>query len=373
MGVMLYLQVVGRLRPTQNGPEPTLAIASCGNAALAAAVVARAARRALAVFVPPSANPRVIARLQALGADVVVCSRQGHERGDPCYLRFHEAIAAGAFPFCCQGPDNALTVEGGQTMVWEMHDRLDGQPLDRLFVQAGGGALASACARGFQRVTPRDVALPRLHAVQTAGAFPLARAWARVALRALESLLFAGTGVDVAVPAAIRTAGTEDVYRAVLRLAEVVGDDDASLTRALTSDHSMLRACAEGLASELGMAASMDALRAAARERSLFMWPWEREPSSLAHGILDDETYDWRRTVEGMLVSGGWPVVVTEAQIDAANRLAREATPIPVDHTGSAGLAGLLALKSAPPAQTTGDPLIGSAERVAVIFSGRSR
>ena len=46
--------------------------------------------------------------------------------------------------------------------------------------------------------------------------------------------------------------------------------------------------------------------------RSEFMWPWETEPHSVAHGILDDETYDWLAVVEGMLATGGTPVVVDE-------------------------------------------------------------
>ena len=38
---------------------------------------------------------------------------------------------------------------------------------------------------------------------------------------------------------------------------------------------------------------AMRALRFASTHRSEFMWPWEEEPTSVAHGILDDETYDW--------------------------------------------------------------------------------
>ena len=35
------------------------------------------------------------------------------------------------------------------------------------------------------------------------------------------------------------------------------------------------------------------ALEVVARHRSDYMWAWETEPVSVAHGILDDETYDW--------------------------------------------------------------------------------
>ena len=104
------------------------------------------------------------------------------------------------------------------------------------------------------------------------------------------------------------------------------------------------------------------ALTYAATHRSAFMWPWEREPESIAHGILDDETYDWLEVVRGMLESGGRPIVVSEDMLREANDLARSATGIAVDHTGSAGLAGVIALRQAG--------IIGSTERVAVIFSG---
>jgi threonine synthase len=92
------------------------------------------------------------------------------------------------------------------------------------------------------------------------------------------------------------------------------------------------------------------------------MWPWEEEPRSIAHGILDDETYDWLAVVEGMIATGGHPVVVDEETLAGANTLAREATGIDVDHTGSAGLAGLLAQRA------TGE--IADDERIALLFTG---
>jgi threonine synthase len=52
-------------------------------------------------------------------------------------------------------------------------------------------------------------------------------------------------------------------------------------------------------------------LRYAATHRHEFMWPWEQQPHSIAHGILDDETYDWLAVVTGMFDSGGSPLVVT--------------------------------------------------------------
>jgi threonine synthase len=95
------------------------------------------------------------------------------------------------------------------------------------------------------------------------------------------------------------------------------------------------------------------------------MRPWEAEPASAAHGILDDETYDWLAIVEAMARTGGRAAVVDEPTIAAANALARVATGIDVDATGSAGLAGLMALLR------SGD--VRPDETVAVLFTGARR
>ena len=304
MGIMIYLQVlerIGLVRP----PLPTLAIASCGNAALAAAVVARAAGRALEVFIPPDAPPAVVDRLAQLGAHRTVCRRDPGVHGDPCYLQFREAVRNGALPFCCQGSANGLTIEGGETLGYEMIAARGVPALDRVVIQVGGGALASAVIQAFTEAVALGVStrLPRFHTVQTRGAFPLKRAYDRLAHRILE----AGTAGGV-------------------------------------------------LQRELHYAAT---------HRSEFMWPWEEEPRSIAHGILDDETYDWFASVQGMLASGGGPVVVDERLLVEAYDRAREATGINVDHTGAAGLAGLL--------QIGREGAVAPRENVAVIFSGVQR
>jgi threonine synthase len=95
------------------------------------------------------------------------------------------------------------------------------------------------------------------------------------------------------------------------------------------------------------------------------MWPWETEPVSVAHGILDDETYDWLAVVRAMLLSGGRCVTVDESTLEEANAFARPAVGIDADHTGTAGLAGLISL--------TRDGLVSPDETVAVIFSGVRR
>ena len=275
MGILLYLAV------TQGGDKPPLAIASCGNAALAAAVLARAASRALQVFVPPDAEKAVLDRLHALGATVVSCPRALGELGDPCVHRFHEALRAGALPFCCQGNENGLAIDGGETLIHEMLAS-GAPPLDELVVQVGGGALASACLQALARAVAAGLLprAPRVHTVQTRGAAPLHRAW--------------------------------------MLLQQRGGGSAAGVT---------------------------EALGYAAAHRSAFMWPWEAVPHSVASGILDDETYDWVAVLRGMAATGGTTVVVDEPTLGEANRMARETTGIAVSHTGSAGLAGLLQLK----------------------------
>ena len=95
------------------------------------------------------------------------------------------------------------------------------------------------------------------------------------------------------------------------------------------------------------------------------MWAWEDEPVSIAHGILDDETYDWLAVVRAMLLTGGRAVVVDEATLHEANALALPDVGIDADHTGTAGLAGLISL--------TRDGIVRPDETVAVIFSGAGR
>ena len=318
-GIAVALAVAGRRRRGRGRDERRLAIASCGNAALAAAVVARALRRELSVFVPTWADRDVIGRLVELGARVERCERApGDPPGDPCTRRFRAAVREGALPFTVQGNENALTLEGGVTLgseVLEQHARSGAGPLVRCAVQVGGGALASSLALACERLGAPG-SLGRLHPVQPTGGHPFARAW-----RTFAAALLAPLGRPV----------SDDP----LELAEALRDRPRELSRALPR---------------------------AARERSRFMWPWEVEPKSIATGILDDETYDWWSVLAATIESGGWPVIVDDATIDAAWRDARERTHVPVSTTGVAGLAGMRALSDAG--------VLAPHENVLVLFTG---
>jgi threonine dehydratase len=265
--------------------RPPLAIASCGNAALAAATLARAADWPIDVYVPTWMSDGFGNELDRLGARVHRCERRASDpAGDPAMFRFREAVAAGAIPFTVQGPENALALDGGRTLGWEIGEQLAEQrvgELDRIFVQVGGGAFAT-CVGATHPAR-------RFHAVQAEGCAPLALAWERA-----DGDLGAGP--------------------------EAVADRWAEL-----------------------------------------MTPWP-DPHSLADGILDDETYDWMGVFAAIGPQGDAPIVASEADIVAAHQLARSAG-FDVSATGSAGLAGLLAVADS----------VDSTERVAVVMSGVAR
>jgi threonine synthase len=309
-------------------PGGPLAIASCGNAALAAAVVARAWGRPLEVFIPSDADRAVVARLRALGAVTTVARRLPGVPGDPTYALLLDAIGHGATPFTCQGNLNGFAIEGGLTLGLELVSQLVdlGRDVDHVVVQVGGGALAASTIQALREAVALGALhhLPRIHAVQTRGGYPLVRAHARVTRLLLDRPL------DAPLPP---TVGAWDIAD---HLREIAATPPGS-----------------------------QALDELARHRSTWMWPWETTPESIAHGILDDETYDWNAVIRGLVESGGEAVVVDEATLELANGLARRTTGIDVDHTGSAGLAGLIELRRRG--------AIDPDDRVAVLFTGARR
>lgn len=176
-GILLHLRVA---EETGLLPErPPLAIASCGNAALAAATLARRVAWPLDVYVPTWMDPAFGERLDALGARVHRCERRSDDApGDPAMLRFREAVADGAIPFTVQGPENALCLDTGRTIGWEIAEQsaAHGDRIDRIVVQVGGGAFAACVGAGLGPTV-------RLDTVQAEGCAPLAAAWHRAATR----------------------------------------------------------------------------------------------------------------------------------------------------------------------------------------------
>ena len=286
---LLTVELVGRAPWKSPAQRPALAIASCGNAAIAASTLARAVNWPIQVFVPEHADAATLKILDLLQTNVIRCPRLATDQpGDPCVFRFREAIEQGCIPFGVQGPENAWCLDGGRTIGFEMAvvaEELSGSLISRMFVQAGGGAFVACAASGFFAGATK----PKIHAVQTQGCAPLARAF---------------------------------------EIAKTTGG-----------------------------------ARNAGSRWSQCMWPWDTTPVSLADGILDDETYDWIGACNAMADSGGYPVVASEQQIHESYALAHRVTNIDVSPTGSAGLAGLLAIRHE----------IADDERVIVIFSGVRR
>jgi threonine synthase len=103
-----------------------------------------------------------------------------------------------------------------------------------------------------------------------------------------------------------------------------------------------------------------------ASRSSRFMWPWDgAAPHSLAHGILDDVTYDWYHLLRAVLQSGGRAEILSEESIRDAYEKAHLHTGISVCPTGASGLAGLIQL------QASG--VIGPSESVGLFFTGFDR
>ncbi len=270
--------------------RPPLAIASCGNAALAAATLAKAVDWPIDVYVPTWMADGFGDRLDALGARIHRSARRdGDPAGDPAMLRFREAVAEGAIPFTVQGTENALCLDGGRTLGWEIAAALrreGSEWLDGMFVQVGGGAFASAT---FTALTGSGIDVSSFP-VQTAGCAPLDRALERARERGI---------VDVGL--------------------------------------------------------HWDEL--------MTVWP---DPSSVADGILDDETYDWVDIAHSLRVAGGASVVADESMVVAAHDLAHHAG-FDASPTGTAGLAGVLQVLASDPDRF--DP----SSRLVVVMSGATR
>ena len=176
MGLLLHLAVDAVANDVR------LAISSCGNAALGAATVARAANRPIDVFIPTWADPKVVSVLDNLEATIHVCERRSGESGDPTMLRFQEAVEGGALPFGVQATENLWTLDGGRTIGWELADQLGADSVDNVLVQVGGGALLTSCAIGLLEgaaLGPLE-RVPRVWAVQAQQCAPFDRAWSQI-------------------------------------------------------------------------------------------------------------------------------------------------------------------------------------------------
>lgn len=281
LGNLLYIESVRILNKT---PKKNLAIYSCGNAALGASAASSALGYKLYAFVPENVDREIEARLVKYGTKVVRVKRDTLGTGDPCYLRFRESIdKLNLVPCSCSGPDNWPNIEGGATIIYEfisqMQERYESFP-DNLFIQVGGGALASSIIYGLNRLVEVKLInkLPRIFLVQTESCYPLFKTYQKVQkMKRLHPKL------------------------SIKELMQKIGS-----------------------------------------EGHKFMFPWSANvPESLAEGILDDTTYDWLAIIDGVLKTQGDVLVVKEKEIvDAFNTVKK--LGMNISATGTSGLAGLM-------------------------------
>ena len=329
MGNILYLEVLVRAGILKE--KPKLAVYSCGNAALGAAAVAKAAGYDLDVFIPPGVNSVVTDMLTRYDANIIVCPRVKGENGDPCYNRFREALSSGAVPFSCSGVDNWSNIEGGQTLCLELMTQLkkENVSIDSIVIQVGGGALASSAIKTLEELYELGYInkIPRVCTVQTKGGFPLVRAYYLI-IR------------DIA--AACKLPCSLDFSKEKIKT-NAVNENQKILSYCNTKQKEILR-IRDFIRENYSSGETKKILDFAVKNISQYMWPWEEEPHSIAHGILDDITYDWFKIIQGMLKTGGIPVIVSEENLKSANNMALSFTNIKVDYTGTSGLAGLMEL-----------------------------
>jgi threonine synthase len=349
MGTLLYLEALRALKGA--AAKKVLAIYSCGNAALGAAAVARAGGYELHAFVPEEVDPAVTVMLAERGAMVEKIPRSSSGAGDPCYLAFQKALTEnGWLPFACAGNDNWSNIEGGATLGWELVIQLldRSERIDSVVIQVGGGALARSIAQAFEEALHLGFIgeRPRIHVCQPAGGFPFVRAHllalAEIARRnGFPFDLDYQHGADPRVQLEKTMAFTQ------------VGSDQ-------------IQAVANFVKSHFDSPAMQSFLIDMAGEAGQFMWPWDGgTPHSLAHGILDDVTYDWYYLLRAVLRSGGRAEILAEETIRDAYEKAQTQTRVPVCPTGASGLAGLIQL------QASG--AVAAGEAVGLFFTGFDR
>lgn len=149
-------------------------MASTGNAAASLAAIGAAQKTRVTVVVPRDIPVAKLAQIQAFGAEV-------HRIDGPyeaaCTLAGKLAQARGAMNRTTG--INPFTREGKKTCALEIACQMDWQPPDWIIVPTGDGNILSAMAKGFADLKACGMIrqLPRLLAVQTAAACPIAQAF----------------------------------------------------------------------------------------------------------------------------------------------------------------------------------------------------
>jgi threonine dehydratase len=174
-----HLQHTGSFKPrgmfnriltaAENGDLPRAGViaASGGNAGLAAAYAAGQLNAPAVVYVPVTAPPVKVRKLDELGAKVV---RVGNEYADAYQAATRQAATTGAL--FCHPYDQPELVTGHASLGLELLDQIpDG--FDTVLVAVGGGGLmagvAAALAGKARVVAVEPATIPTLHAALVAG------------------------------------------------------------------------------------------------------------------------------------------------------------------------------------------------------------
>ncbi|MBM3449471.1 MAG: pyridoxal-phosphate dependent enzyme [Armatimonadetes bacterium] len=166
-----------------------LICASAGNFGQAMAYACRKRGLPLTVYAANAANPLKVARMRALGAEVIL----GGADFDTAKDRAREAAAASGARFIEDGLD-VETLEGAGTIGLEWLAFPDA--LDAMIVPLGNGALFSGVARVLKAHRPR----PRMIAVQAAGAPAMVESWRAGRPIETERAATIADGIGVRVP-----------------------------------------------------------------------------------------------------------------------------------------------------------------------------
>jgi hypothetical protein len=212
----------------------------------------------------------------------------------------------------------------------------------------GGGALARSVAQALEEALQLGFirTLPRIHACQPEGGFPFVRAYL---LALAEIARRSGRSFDLRYD---KGADPETQLQRAAAFARTRPDQiqEAAGFAKRSFDTPVVQSVLNKMAGSAGH----------------FMWPWDgAAPHSLAHGILDDVTYDWYFLLRAVLRSGGRADILSEETIRDAYEKAHCYTGIPVCPTGASGLAGLIQL------QASG--IIAPGEAVGLFFTGFDR
>jgi threonine dehydratase len=191
--------------------DPGLVAASTGNHGQSVAWAGRAFDVPVTIGVPESANPRKVANIRELGAEVVQHGEDFDEARE-----YVEALAAEeGYRYVHSANEAALVAGVGTAGLEVLEDRPD---VDVVFCPVGGGSSASGYGLTVGALADADVI-----GVQSSGAPAVYRAWSEQTLEAHDRVDTFAEGIATRVPFALTTRVLRD------RLADFRLVDDAAI------------------------------------------------------------------------------------------------------------------------------------------------